>query len=217
MIVAIVQASTLVSDDDAQKAVAAIQQQVDLHFAPLWGARADLVFVPKNSVPPAGSWVIELADVCDEPNADGYHGFDEKPSGAVGVKNSIDDGVAWSATLSHEVLELIVDPWATICMEVGDAAYSLEICDPVEGQPYAIDGVAVEDFVLPAYYRKDSKGPWNYNPDNPLPAPLTLGPGGYNNMASLGKWTQENAAKVRSSKRVPARRSRRGRRRARRR
>jgi hypothetical protein len=213
MIVAIVQASTLAPDEEVKKAVAAIQRQVNEHLAPAWGARADLIFVAKGGTPPSGAWVVQLIDVCENNTMDGFHDFNDQPSGVVGVKSSIDDHCSWSSTLSHEVLELIVDPWATICIQSGDKVVALEICDPVEGQPYKIDDVEVEDFVLPSYYRSGSTGPWNYNSIiNPLGGPLLLAKGGYTNTAPISDWKQDNAKMVRSAKRVVTPFSRRGRR-----
>jgi hypothetical protein len=213
MIIAIVQGSTLVADDDARDAMHAIQRQITEHLRPAWeAATVDLVYVPKGGSPPDNAWTVNLVDVCDAKHTDGYHEFDGKPSGVVGVKTSTDDHTPWSSTLSHEVLELIVDPWATVCIQVGNTVMALEICDPVEGQPYEIDGVKVEDFVLPAYYRPGARGPWNFNQDAPLSGPVTLGPGGYQSSSSLGDWRQQNAKLARAAKLTMNPVSRRGRR-----
>jgi hypothetical protein len=48
----------------------------------------------------------------------------------------------WTVQLSHEVVEMLVDPDLT-----GD-----EVCDPVEEDAYRLDGVWVSDFVTPAWF-----------------------------------------------------------------
>jgi len=58
-----------------------------------------------------------------------------------------------SATLSHEILEMLVDPWlSTVTFPQAGSpqcrtVYLHEICDPVAGYAYLIDCVTVADFV----------------------------------------------------------------------
>ena len=202
--------STAVSDGDLDMAVAAIQIQVTEHLYPHWQADADLVVLPKDQSPPPLAWVITLADLCPEPGDLGYHEDDSLPSGIVGVKTCQQDGVSWSSCLSHEVLELVVDPYAVTCMAVGANALMLEISDAVEGKPYKVNGVEVENFVLPDWYRRESLGPWDYC--GVLTGPLQLAHGGYLSSAPLGAWGQTNGEHVRACKARPRHESRRARR-----
>ena len=68
-----------------------------------------------------------------------------------------------SMVLSHELLEMVVNPDVNRMAqgpapegatgdEDGAVFYSYEICDPVNANRYAIDGVVVSDFVLPAWF-----------------------------------------------------------------
>jgi hypothetical protein len=61
-----------------------------------------------------------------------------------------------SATVSHEVVELLADP--ACCYYVDgqdDWMYALEVADPVQDDYYNIDGVAVSNFTYPDYWN-----PW---------------------------------------------------------
>jgi hypothetical protein len=55
-----------------------------------------------------------------------------------------------------------------------------EACDPVEGDSYEIDGVAVSNFVTPEYFGEPSRRPVpSYDAMGLVTAPLTMRPGGY--------------------------------------
>ncbi len=210
MLIHIVNNSTLINDADITPAVAAVQKQVREHLFPAWGVGADLAFVPKGSAAPDDAWIIWLVDVCQNPDDLGYHSAAALPSGIVGIKTCADEGTPWQSCLSHETLEMIVDPWTQLGFQVGSTLYSLEVCDPVEGQPYAVDGVPVENFVLPTWFRPNTNGPWDHC--DKLSAPLTLLTGGYFQTATVSEYAQTNGERVRASKRAERPESRRFRR-----
>lgn len=66
----------------------------------------------------------------------------------------------WSSDLAHEIDEMLVDPLEQTYANngtIGGFDWSasapdllVEICDPVEGDDYTLDGVDVPDFTLPA-------------------------------------------------------------------
>jgi hypothetical protein len=215
-IVAVVNKSSLVQQADLEKAVDAIQKQVSMEFAEAWKIDATLASLAATDALPAGAWPIYLEDVCTLPGALGYHEDEAIPSGRVGVQTCEDDGVAWSSCLSHEVLELLVDPYARLAGETSLGWYAFEVCDPVEGTTvYARDGVQLENFCKPNWWVEGSPGPWDYLCS--LKAPLTLLAGGYATVQAPGSvnWVQINAEHVRPSKRRAAAHSRRARRAAR--
>jgi hypothetical protein len=79
--------------------------------------------------------------------------------------------------ISHEVLEILGDPYITWWADGNDGRqYALEVCDPVEGDAYVIDGVSVSNFVGPRYF---SAGPGPYDWMRKLSAPFSMSPGGY--------------------------------------
>jgi hypothetical protein len=63
-----------------------------------------------------------------------------------------------SDTLSHEILEMLVDPAVNLYAyrPAGrgrrERGYFYEVCDAVQCQHYKIDGVTVCDFVYPEWY-----------------------------------------------------------------
>lgn len=72
----------------------------------------------------------------------------------------------WSSVLSHEIAEMLADPYQTSYAGSGCpgcAGSTLEeIDDPVHQRTYPLRGVNVADFVLPSYYQAGSAGPWDH-------------------------------------------------------
>jgi hypothetical protein len=102
-------------------------------------------------------------------SAIGYHFPDNGyPHLVVFAANGISLGIPWTMTLSHELLEALVDPSGTETRPrqgVGytDEYYELEICDPVQAQAYPIsdrktgDTHWVSNFVTPMWFDFDPK------------------------------------------------------------
>jgi hypothetical protein len=72
--VQIINASTVVSDDDLRDYTEALQIQVTEHFSPAWNCNAVLTFVPKGQTPDPKQWWLTVLD--DVPQGDflGYQG-----------------------------------------------------------------------------------------------------------------------------------------------
>src|SRR5882724_10615097 len=100
--------STVVSDEDAAKVVAALQIQVTEHFAPAWGYGAELGLLPVGAARTPGAWQVIILDNSDQAGALGYHDLtsDGLPIGKVFAKTDKDNGLSWSVTASHELLEM---------------------------------------------------------------------------------------------------------------
>lgn len=62
-----------------------------------------------------------------------------------------------TAELSHELLEMLVDPDGLRVMG-GTLA---EVCDPVSNETYPLDGVMVADFVYPSWFTPGATGPYD--------------------------------------------------------
>lgn len=214
--IAVYNDSAHVSDADAQAACAAIQRQLVEHFAPLWNVSAVMHFAVKDEAPPAGAWIFRLVDAIDVAGALGYHSNAPLPYALVDVVACMDDGIPWSSCLSHEVLEAVADPDCSWCADVGGKVYALEVCDATEastkldGMPYEVDGVVVENFVTPGWFVPGSAGPWDFL--GVLPGPLTRTAGGYDSTATIGRWVQHSGLKTRSAKLRAKAGSRRGKR-----
>ena len=169
MLIAILNQSTLVADADVATMTEAIANQVRLDAAPIWDrAPAAVVFYTDPATVPATAHGIAIVDtIQDQPHGVlGFHTEDQggQQWGVVAAKPELDNGGQvitgdWSvsSTLSHEVLEMLVDPncnlWAN---DDKGSAYSVEVCDPVEAPTYTVNGVSVSNFVRSSASRPTS-------------------------------------------------------------
>jgi hypothetical protein len=186
--VAIINQSTVVTDEVLQSYVHAIQMQITRDFAPIWGTYAQLSFVGKGQTAPATSWWLTVLDNSDQAGALGYHDTTPAglPSGKVFAQTDLTYGYKLSVTLSHEVLEMLADPWIfstvvvnfTVGGVVGPTLMALEVCDAVEDDAlgYDINGITVSDFQTPSWF--DSMGT-KYDFCGHCTAPLQILAGGY--------------------------------------
>ena len=71
--IAVINATTVLTDDQVQAAVPALQTQVHRDFASAWGIDADLSFVPSGASPDPGLWWLTVLDNSDQAGALGYH------------------------------------------------------------------------------------------------------------------------------------------------
>ena len=215
MLIAVLNQSTKVSDSQAAQMTQAIATQVRLDAAPIWDRTPAAViyygtFPPNtktmpSTVPTEAHGITIVDDIKDQPaGVLGFHTEDQggKLWGTVAASPSLDNGAQaltgdWSVSsvLSHEVLEMYVDPncnlWAS---DSHGKTYSFEVCDPVEAPTYTVNGVSVSNFVTPAWFDPlaAANGKTQFDKCNKLTAPFTLLKGGYLVYASEGKEHQTN-------------------------
>lgn len=205
--VAVINASTVLQDDQVKAAVPALQTQVHRDFAPAWGIDADLAFVPKGARPGAVAWWLVILDSSDEAGALGYHDLTNQglPLGKVFAGSDMKYGYQWTVTASHELLEMLGDPDINLAAYVerrdgGMTLYAYEVCDACEADQfgYKIDGVLLSDFVYPAWFegfRKAGSAQFDYG--RRIKKPFALLPGGYISVYDVRSgtgWKQINAA-----------------------
>lgn len=193
--VAVVNKSATVRDQDLARMCGAIQKQVLQDVAPAWHVAASVLFSPSDEVP-LGYWPVYVQDGLDAPGAAGYHDDDHRQPRAYVDAQAGDVSV----TLSHEILEMIADPfgsrlWVHHCPDGRVIRTLIEICDPPEETSYIIDGVRVSDFALPHYYRSRKRGVQRTHMNVDLwdveGIGLGLAPGGYVSwVESSGHWAQ---------------------------
>ena len=178
--------STVVSDAELSEKLGAFQTQVSRDFAPVWGVNAHLRIASKDEVLALGEWLIGVFDDADQAGALGYHDVTSvgDPLGKVFAKTTIDDGGLWTVTFSHELLEMLADPWINLTAldPQSNRLYAYEVCDAVESDNlgYEVLGVQLSDFVMPEFFRRDEIPPGAYLSFNgKLSAPFTLEAGGY--------------------------------------
>ncbi len=170
--------------------VGAVGQQLARHVAPVWGAVPALEFVPSDGSPSMlDAALCYIDDYSDIEGALGYHyeADDGTPTLRVFAAEILDGGgavltsaSAVSVTLSHEVLEVVGDAAANRWADgPGGRAYAVELADAVQGDAYDVDGVAVSNFVLPAFFSPRAGAGTRFDFLGRLSAPFTMTPGGY--------------------------------------
>lgn len=205
--VAVINASTVLTDAQVTPVVAALQIQLEKDFGPIWGVSANLVQVKQGQKPPAGSWWMVIGDDSTQVGALGFH--DETPEGMpeghVFAKTDLEDGAIWSVTISHELTEMLLNPDCNKTAQNSNGVFwAWEAADACEADnlSYPIvlsDGssVKVSDFVLPSFFDPTPPAGARFDYCGHLSAPFSLAPGGYtsvfdpNNPAS--GWTMITA------------------------
>lgn len=143
---------------DMQSVAQALQVQLDRDFTPIWGIHATLVALDQGEPTPSNSWPMRILD---KPEAGlGIHlDSGHKPFAEIGATSD------WSITASHEMLEMLVDPYGHRLVKAPDidpssdqhlVNYLVEVGDPCEVYSYNINDVAVSDFVTPEYYNENA-------------------------------------------------------------
>ncbi|MGI4851476.1 MAG: hypothetical protein ACRYGR_05995, partial [Janthinobacterium lividum] len=110
--ISVINSSTQITDKEAENVVAALQIQLDRDFTPVWGVSAKLHNVGHGGKPVAGHWWLSLLDNSDQAGALGYHDLTNEglPAGKAFIASDVQYGLAWSVTISHELLEMLIDP-----------------------------------------------------------------------------------------------------------
>ena len=187
--IAVINSSTVLTDDQVKAAVPALQTQVHRDFATAWGIDADLSFFSANATPPTGSWWLAVLDNSDQAGALGYHDLTSEglPLGKVFAGSDLQAGYEWTVTASHELLEMLADPDINLTVFVqpdntSGTLYAYEVCDACEADQYGykINGTLVSDFVYPAWFESfRTKGSTQFDQTSNLKEPLKLLAGGY--------------------------------------
>ena len=199
--------STEASDQTIKWLTAALQIQVHRDFFPIWGIDAVLTFVPKGTPLNPNHWQLVFLDTADQAGALGYHELTASglPLGKVFIRTTEQDGSAWSVTGSHELLEMLGDPYANNAVLMLDntgiagTAYAYEVCDACEDDPlgYVINDFKVSDFVTPAWFEPAGTAPGaKFDFMGHVSGPFLLLPGGYIGVFPIPNtqgWTQQTA------------------------
>ena len=198
-IFAVVNQSTVVSNNDVAAAVPAFAHQLHYHVAPSWHiGTASVLFYPDLASTPKNAWIIAILDNADQAGALAYHSEtpDGRPYGKVFAETCQNYGVNWTSAASHEIVEAQIDLSCNLLADDGRGKfYALEACDPVESTIYTYNGIELSDFVRPSWF--DSQAPvgintrWRTKGTEKL-EPFQLDAGGYAVYYDLtaGKWSQ---------------------------
>jgi len=201
--VEVINASTVLTDEKVKSVLPALQTQVHRDFAPVWGIDAHLNFVGKGANPNPRSWHLTILDNSDQAGTLGYHDMTEQglPLGKVFAATDMQNGNAWTATASHELLEMLADPEInlTVLIQKNQSQgllYAYEVCDPCDPDNYGykIDGILVSDFLYPTWFELfHQPGITQFDHCKHIRKPFEILPGGYIgifNVASNSGWQQ---------------------------
>ena len=183
--VALVDRTGTVAAGDLAAVAAALTTQAERDLAPAWHVSAT---VRAEVAPAPGGCVIALVVALPGELA-GYHThLRGRPRASVAIGAHGARG-GWTLAASHELLEMLVDPardrliigppppgWTGASASV---EYLAAVCDPCQRDTYAIDGIAVSDFVLPGYYQAAAGGGEACTHAGSITGPRQLANGGF--------------------------------------
>lgn len=200
--VALVDDTGEISSSDLTTMAGAMSEQIQHDFAPVWHVAASVGAYPSA---PAGTWAVHIQKQLDQPGALGYH-TDSQHQPVAFVEFTPD----WTITVSHEVLEMLADPWGSrvhkaelpsgvendyqqfgLSSAQDRVSYLLEVCDPCEGTSYSVGGQRLSDFLLPAWYRTAPRPALAYSQAGGCTKPREVANDGYVSFSvSSGEWFQ---------------------------
>jgi hypothetical protein len=194
-----------VSTGSLLEATAALQKQIARDFTPIWGIQAtvaaftDLLSIPSDYYP-----VILFSDpeelaaeiealVGRQPGQSVIDSFDRERLGGIHLNSRTRQPVAlvstanaWTVVLSHEVLELLADPYGNHLVAGAHPTeptrrvnYLVEICDPCQAIWYPVNGVPMADFYTPSYFEPVAVSGTRYSFTGALTAPFEVLDDGY--------------------------------------
>lgn len=216
ILIAVINESTLVANEDVRKMTGAVQKQISWHLCPAWNLKnINVWFYADKTTVPANAYVVSVLDNYTQAGVLGYHDEDAtgRPEGFVFAQPVLSNGgvvlhdpnnnqnVSVASVASHEICELIVDAnaatwvWGPTIQQGNE--FALEACDAVEGYSYditlsnGITLVSVSDFLLPEYFNQTSSakaGAFDFL--GKLSAPFSLGTSAYMIVSQAGQPTQ---------------------------
>ncbi|MEU7871838.1 hypothetical protein [Dactylosporangium sp. NPDC049140] len=172
-----------VTGSQLNRVAAALQKQAIRDFAPIWDIVATIDGFERLEDVPIGYWPIIVRDDIDAPGAAGVHlDRNGQPFALVQV------GDSWSLTASHEMLEMLVDPFGNRLVagqspkpDQGRVEFLVEVADPSEDAQfgYTVNGLLVSDFFTPQFYDPVAAGGVRYTFGGHLTGPRRIAKGGY--------------------------------------
>src|SRR4051794_28419374 len=141
---------------DVARVAAALQKQAARDFGPIWQVQASVDAFPRLKDVPVGYWPMIVRTDIDMPGAAGVHeDRNGRPFALIQMSDS------WSLTASHEMLEMLGDPFGKRTIPgkspkrgQGRVEFLVEVCDPSEAEAFAytVNDVLVSDFYTPRFF-----------------------------------------------------------------
>lgn len=168
---------------DVARVAAALQRQATRDFGPMWGVPATVDSFPRLEDVPVGYWPMIVETDIDTPGAAGVHeDKDGQPFALIAMSDS------WSLTASHEMLEMLADPFGKRVIPgkspkrgQGRVEFLVEVCDPCEGDQFAytVNDILVSDFYTPRFFDPRHVSGVRYSFNGAITRPREILPGGY--------------------------------------
>jgi hypothetical protein len=168
---------------DVARVAAALQRQATRDFAPIWSIQATIDAFPRLEDVPVSYWPMIVETDIDTPGAAGVHeDKDGQPFALIAMSDS------WSLTASHEMLEMLADPFGKRVIPgkspkrgQGRVEFLVEVCDPCEADQFAytVNDILVSDFYTPHYFDPRHSESTLYSYTGALTRPRQVLRGGY--------------------------------------
>jgi hypothetical protein len=168
---------------DVSRVAAALQRQATRDFGQLWGVDSTVDAFPRLEDVPVGYWPMIVETDINTPGAAGVHeDKDGQPFALIAMSDS------WSLTASHEMLEMLADPFGKRVIPgrspkrgQGRVEFLVEVCDPCEAAEFAytVNDILVSDFLTPHFYDPHQAGGVRYSYTGAIDKPREILKDGY--------------------------------------
>jgi len=185
--------SSKIPIEELQAVSAALQKQVTRDLALHWPVQATVDAFTDLSHAPSGYWPVVVRDDIMREEAGVHCDENGQPFALVTA------GPGWSIVASHEILEMLVDPFGNRLV-AGDSVepgqgrveYLVEVADPVGFSSYKCNEIPVADFVTSHYFDPQGNTSGVYSFTGKILGPRQVLRGGYLTWRDLvtGDWWQ---------------------------
>jgi hypothetical protein len=168
---------------DVARVAAALQRQAVRDFGPIWNVPATVDAFPRLEDVPVSYWPMIVETDINTPGAAGVHeDKDGQPFALIAMSDS------WSLTASHEMLEMLADPFGKRIIPgrspkrgQGRVEFLVEVCDPCEAAQFAytVNDILVSDFYTPRFFDPEPAEGVRYSFTGAITQPRQLLRGGY--------------------------------------
>jgi hypothetical protein len=180
--VALVSETPRLALSEAVQVSAAIQKQVTEDFGPAWEIEATVDAFDQLVHVPLGYYPVVVRDDIGIDDLGAHHDQLGRPFALVQYHDD------WPLTASHEVLEMLADPFSTLFFpgpslhpDQGPVVYLAEICDPCQAASfgYDVNSFLLSDFITPHFYDAFAAPSVRYSFRGNVTAPRQVLSGGY--------------------------------------
>jgi hypothetical protein len=171
------------SPSDVARVAAALQRQAARDFGPSWRVTATVDAFPRLDDVPVGYWPMIVERDIHTPGAAGVHeDSNGQPFALIAMSDS------WSLTASHEMLEMLADPFGKRVIPgrspkrgQGRVEFLVEVCDPCEADEFAytVNDILVSDFYTPRFFDPHRSDGCRYSFTGAIKEPRQILRGGY--------------------------------------